>query len=74
MNRPRIIFSTGNVPSKERCVIRFHAWLRMDFKPSVQPDGPYKGGTFYFKLALPEDFPFKAPTVWHISWNDVTKC
>jgi ubiquitin-conjugating enzyme E2 D/E len=21
---------------------------------------------FYFKLALPEDFPFKAPTVWRI--------
>lgn len=37
----------------------------MDYKPSVQPDSPYKGGTFYFKLALPEDFPFKAPTVWH---------
>jgi ubiquitin-protein ligase len=32
----------------------------------VQSDSPYKGGTFYFKIALPEDFPFKAPTVWPI--------
>jgi hypothetical protein len=29
----------------------------------VQSDSPYKGGTFYFKLALPEDFPFKPPAV-----------
>ncbi|KAI9511317.1 hypothetical protein F5148DRAFT_1171670 [Russula earlei] len=34
------------------------------FRASVQSDSPYKGGTFYFKLALPEDFPFKPPTVW----------
>ena len=33
---------------------------------SVQSDSPYKGGTFSFKLTLPEDFPFKAPTVWRI--------
>ena len=33
---------------------------------SVQPDSPYKGGMFSFKLTLPEDFPFKAPTVWRI--------
>ncbi|KAI0259945.1 UBC-like protein [Gloeopeniophorella convolvens] len=27
------------------------------------PDSPYKGGTFQFQLVLPEDFPFKPPTV-----------
>ncbi|KAI6005480.1 ubiquitin-conjugating enzyme/RWD-like protein, partial [Pisolithus albus] len=26
-------------------------------------DTPYKGGTFRFKLELPSNFPFKAPTV-----------
>jgi len=26
-------------------------------------DSPYKGGTFKFKLELPQNFPFKAPTV-----------
>lgn len=41
--------------------------ITIDSKPSAQSDSPYKGGTFYFKLTLPEDFPFKAPTVWHIS-------
>ncbi|KAI0253858.1 ubiquitin-conjugating enzyme, partial [Lactifluus subvellereus] len=30
-------------------------------------DSPYKGGTFYFKLTLPEDFPFKPPTVTFIT-------
>lgn len=27
------------------------------------PDSPYKGGTFHFTLTLPENFPFKAPSV-----------
>ncbi|KAI0714236.1 UBC-like protein [Fomitopsis betulina] len=27
------------------------------------PDSPYKGGTFRFTLTLPDNFPFKAPTV-----------
>ncbi|OCH90290.1 ubiquitin-conjugating enzyme, partial [Obba rivulosa] len=27
------------------------------------PDSPYKGGTFHFSLSLPQDFPFKAPSV-----------
>ncbi|KAI0928045.1 hypothetical protein AcW1_005415 [Taiwanofungus camphoratus] len=26
-------------------------------------ESPYKGGTFHFTLALPENFPFKAPSV-----------
>ncbi|KIP07964.1 hypothetical protein PHLGIDRAFT_19061 [Phlebiopsis gigantea 11061_1 CR5-6] len=26
-------------------------------------DSPYKGGTFHFTLTLPDNFPFKAPTV-----------
>ncbi|EMD34458.1 hypothetical protein CERSUDRAFT_117314 [Gelatoporia subvermispora B] len=26
-------------------------------------DSPYKGGTFHFSLSLPQDFPFKAPSV-----------
>ncbi|OSX64761.1 hypothetical protein POSPLADRAFT_1178315 [Postia placenta MAD-698-R-SB12] len=26
-------------------------------------DSPYKGGTFHFTLSLPENFPFKAPSV-----------
>jgi len=26
-------------------------------------DSPYKGGTFHFTLTLPENFPFKAPSV-----------
>ncbi|KZT11640.1 UBC-like protein [Laetiporus sulphureus 93-53] len=26
-------------------------------------NSPYKGGTFHFTLSLPENFPFKAPTV-----------
>ncbi|EPT06237.1 hypothetical protein FOMPIDRAFT_1138490 [Fomitopsis schrenkii] len=26
-------------------------------------DSPYKGGTFRFTLTLPDNFPFKAPTV-----------
>ncbi|RDB24280.1 Ubiquitin-conjugating enzyme E2 [Hypsizygus marmoreus] len=26
-------------------------------------DSPYKGGTFKFTLSLPQNFPFKAPTV-----------
>ncbi|KAK0199216.1 ubiquitin-conjugating enzyme/RWD-like protein, partial [Desarmillaria ectypa] len=26
-------------------------------------DSPYKGGTFHFTMALPQNFPFKAPTV-----------
>ncbi|TCD65628.1 hypothetical protein EIP91_002433 [Steccherinum ochraceum] len=26
-------------------------------------DSPYKGGTFHFNLTLPENFPFKAPSV-----------
>ncbi|EIW60834.1 ubiquitin-conjugating enzyme [Trametes versicolor FP-101664 SS1] len=26
-------------------------------------DSPYKGGTFHFNLSLPENFPFKAPSV-----------
>lgn len=26
-------------------------------------EGPYKGGTFRFKLTLPPSFPFKAPSV-----------
>ncbi|KAJ7582845.1 ubiquitin-conjugating enzyme/RWD-like protein [Mycena floridula] len=26
-------------------------------------DSPYKGGTFNFSLSLPENFPFKAPSV-----------
>jgi ubiquitin-conjugating enzyme E2 D/E len=30
----------------------------------MQWDSPYKGGTFFFKLTLPEDFPFKAPSVY----------
>jgi hypothetical protein len=29
----------------------------------LQHDSPYKDGTFHFKLVLPENFPFKAPTV-----------
>ncbi|TEB36212.1 UBC-like protein [Coprinellus micaceus] len=29
----------------------------------MKPDSPYKGGTFNFNLTLPENFPFKAPTV-----------
>jgi len=27
------------------------------------PDSPYKGGTFHFKLDMPQNFPFKAPSV-----------
>ncbi|KAJ8468277.1 hypothetical protein ONZ51_g9745 [Trametes cubensis] len=27
------------------------------------PNSPYKGGTFHFTLTLPENFPFKAPSV-----------
>lgn len=30
---------------------------------SRQSDSPYKGGTFHFNLSLPENFPFKAPSV-----------
>lgn len=41
-----------------------HAWSRWILNP-VQSDSPYKGGTFYFKLTIPSEFPFKAPTVWH---------
>ncbi|KAH9926119.1 ubiquitin-conjugating enzyme [Fomitopsis serialis] len=26
-------------------------------------DSPYKGGTFHFTVTLPDNFPFKAPTV-----------
>ncbi|KAH9001629.1 ubiquitin-conjugating enzyme [Lactarius akahatsu] len=26
-------------------------------------DSPYKGGTFHFKLVIPEDYPFKPPAV-----------
>jgi len=26
-------------------------------------DSPYKGGIFHFKLTLPDNFPFKPPTV-----------
>ena len=29
----------------------------------LQPDSPYKNGIFHFELQLPENFPFKAPTV-----------
>ncbi|KAF9218250.1 hypothetical protein BS17DRAFT_651568, partial [Gyrodon lividus] len=29
----------------------------------LDPDSPYKGGTFRFKLELPTNFPFKAPSV-----------
>ncbi|KAA1471321.1 ubiquitin-conjugating enzyme [Dentipellis sp. KUC8613] len=31
------------------------------------PDSPYKGGTFRFKLELPDNYPFKAPTVTFIT-------
>jgi ubiquitin-protein ligase len=41
-----------------------HIWSRWVLN-HVQSDSPYKGGTFSFKLTLPEDFPFKPPTVWH---------
>ncbi|KAG1826984.1 ubiquitin-conjugating enzyme [Suillus subaureus] len=27
------------------------------------PDSPYKNGTFHFKIELPMNFPFKAPSV-----------
>ncbi|KZP20772.1 UBC-like protein [Athelia psychrophila] len=27
------------------------------------PDSPYKGGTFKFKIDIPQNFPFKAPEV-----------
>ncbi|KAI9446815.1 ubiquitin-conjugating enzyme [Lactarius indigo] len=30
-------------------------------------DSPYKGGTFHFKLAIPEDYPFKPPAAWYFS-------
>lgn len=30
-------------------------------------DSPYKGGTFNFNLSLPQNYPFKAPTVSYIS-------
>ncbi|TFL07355.1 UBC-like protein [Pterulicium gracile] len=35
------------------------------WKGSIRADAqsPYKMGTFHFKLELPENFPFKAPTV-----------
>ncbi|KZV71778.1 ubiquitin-conjugating enzyme [Peniophora sp. CONT] len=29
----------------------------------ADPDSPYKGGTYKFKLEIPENFPFKAPAV-----------
>lgn len=29
----------------------------------ADPESPYKGGTFKFELVLPENYPFKAPTV-----------
>ncbi len=29
----------------------------------VQSNSPYKGGTFHFTLTLPENFPFKPPSV-----------
>jgi len=29
----------------------------------IQSDSPYKGGTFKFTLSLPQNFPFKPPTV-----------
>jgi ubiquitin-protein ligase len=29
----------------------------------ADPQSPYRGGTFSFKLELPENFPFKAPNV-----------
>ena len=30
---------------------------------TFQSDSPYKGGSFHFNLDLPENFPFKAPSV-----------
>ncbi|THU90684.1 ubiquitin-conjugating enzyme [Dendrothele bispora CBS 962.96] len=30
---------------------------------TAESDSPYKGGTFKYKLSLPQNFPFKAPTV-----------
>ena len=32
----------------------------------VQSDSPYKGGAFHFNLDLPENFPFKAPSVMRV--------
>ncbi|KAF8212394.1 ubiquitin-conjugating enzyme/RWD-like protein [Mycena galopus ATCC 62051] len=29
----------------------------------LKSDSPYKNGTFHFTLSLPQNFPFKAPTV-----------
>ncbi|KAK7467069.1 hypothetical protein VKT23_004130 [Stygiomarasmius scandens] len=30
---------------------------------TAESDSPYKGGTFHYTLTLPQNFPFKAPTV-----------
>ena len=34
-----------------------------------QSDSPYKGGSFHFNLDLPENFPFKAPSVSRVPDN-----
>ena len=45
--------------------VRYSAYAPRMVTNPVQSDSPYKGGTFYFKLTIPSEFPFKAPTVWH---------
>jgi len=40
-------------------ILSFYEWAD-DF---LQADSPYKGGTFYFDVSLPVNYPFKAPTV-----------
>jgi len=60
---------------KELTEIRNNPIQGLDVKPDddniyswkcaikADSDGPYKGGTFQFDLDLPENFPFKAPSV-----------
>lgn len=62
-SQQKIISSCGNVPSRLLFVLLLMLSLsRFDFI-HIQPDSPYKNGIFHFDLQLPENFPFKAPTV-----------
>ncbi|KAF8911122.1 ubiquitin-conjugating enzyme [Gymnopilus junonius] len=45
------------VEAKEDNVFEWKCSIKAD------SDSPYKGGTFNFNLSLPQNYPFKAPTV-----------
>src|SRR5436190_19999138 len=52
--------SSGNVPSK---LLSASYFVFFSVPNPAQSESPYKGGTYHFRVTLPTEFPFKAPSV-----------